>query len=165
VRKQLLPFVAVGALLAGLVVAFTLFVQRGAHIELEGAIQKVRTLSVEAASTIAVLDFRFVNGSNYMFIVRDVAVSLEDRQGDLLEGAVVSEVDAQRLFQYYPVLGQKYNPSLLARTRIQPRESMDRMLAVRFEVSEKEFKQRKGLKIRVEEVDGAVSEIHEGEVR
>jgi len=165
VRKQLLPFVAVGMVIAALMVAFTLFVQRGAHIELEGSIQKVRTLSVEAASTIVVLDFRFVNGSNYPFVVRDVAVSLEDRQGDLIEGAVVSEVDAQRLFQYYPVLGQKYNPSLLARTRIQPRQSMDRMLAVRFEISEKAVQQRKGLTIRVEDVDGPVSEIREGTAR
>jgi len=42
---------------------------------------------------------------------------------------------------------------------------MDRMLAVRFEISEKAFEQRKGLTIRVEEVDGPVSEIREGNAR
>jgi hypothetical protein len=162
VHKQLLPFVGLGVVVAGLLVAFTFFVQRGSHLELEGSIQKVRLLSVEPASTIAVLDFRFVNTSNYLFIVREVAVSLEDREGRFFDGAVVSEVDAQRLFQYYPILGQKYNPSLVVRTRIAPRQSMDRMLAVRFEVPEKQLQERRRLKIRVEDVDGAVSEIVEG---
>jgi hypothetical protein len=162
VRKQLLPFVALGVVLAGLLVAFTFFVQRGAHLELEGSIQKVRTLAVEEHASIAVLDFRFVNPSNYLFMVREVAVSLEDRQGGIFEGAVVSEVDAQRLFQYYPVLGQKYNPSLVVRTRIAPRQSLDRMLAVRFEVSEKQLQERRRLKIRIDDVDGAVSETVEG---
>lgn len=161
-RKQLLPFVALGVVLAGLLVAFTFFVQRGAHLELEGSIQKVRTLAVEEHASIAVLDFRFVNPSNYLFMVREVAVSLEDRQGGIFEGAVVSEVDAQRLFQYYPVLGQKYNPSLVVRTRIAPRQSLDRMLAVRFEVSEKQLQERRRLKIRIDDVDGAVSETVEG---
>jgi len=164
VRKQLLPFVAVGIVIAGLMVAFTLFVQRGAHLELKGSILKVRTLSVEEASTIAVLDFRFVNPSDYLFIVRTVAVSMEDRQERLFEGAVVSDVDAQRLFQYYPLLGQRYNETLLMKTRIAPRQSMDRMLAVRFEVSEKQFQERERLTIRVEDVDGTVSEIVERQV-
>jgi hypothetical protein len=74
---------------------------------------------------------------------------------------VVSEGDAQRIFEYYPALGQKYNPSLVARTRIAARQSMDRMLAARFEVPEKELQARRRLIIRVEEVDGAVSEIAE----
>lgn len=162
-RKQLLPFVALGAVVAGLLVAFTLFLQRGAHLALEGAIQKVRLLSVEEASSIAVLDFRLVNGSDYPFLVREVAVSMEDAQGKMVEGAVISEVDAQRIFHYYPVLGQKYNPTLVARTRIAPRQSLDRMIAARFEVPEKQLQGRRRLKIRVEEVDGVVSEIVEGE--
>jgi len=161
-RKELLPYFGVGVLLAGLAVALTLFLQRGTHLELEGSIQKVRLLSVEEAASIAVLDFRFVNGSDYLFVVREVAVSMEDAQGNVLEGAVISEVDAQRLFQYYPVLGQKYNPTLVVRTRIAPRQSLDRMVAARFEVPEKRLQGRRRLKIRIQDVDGAVSEIVEG---
>jgi len=162
VRKELLPFLGLGVLVAGLAVALTLFLQRGAHLELKGSIQKVRLLSVEEAASIAVLDFRLVNGSDYPFIVREVAVWMEDAQGNVFEGVVVSEVDAQRIFQYYPVLGQKYNPTLVVRTRVVPRQSLDRMVAARFEVSEKQLQGRRGLKIRVGDVDGAVSEILEG---
>lgn len=160
-RKQLLPFVGIGVVVAGLAVALVFYLQRGAHMELKGAIQKVRTLAVEEKASIAVADFRFVNSSDYLFIVREVRMSFEDRQGRIHDGAVASEGDAQRIFEYYPALGQKYNPSLLARTRIGARQSLDRMLAARFEVPEAELQARRRLILRVEEVDGAVSEISE----
>jgi hypothetical protein len=161
VPKQLLPFVGVGIVVVGILVAALFWVQRGAHLELEGSIQKVRTLAVEEAASIAVLDFRFVNSADYPFVVRDVTVSLEDWQGQILEGAVVSEVDARRLFQYYPRLGQKFNDTLVARTRIAPHQTMDRMIAARFEIPEKRLPERRRLRIRVEDVDGPVSEIVE----
>jgi hypothetical protein len=143
------------------VVAVVLYIQRGAHIELKGSIQKVRTLAMDDNSSVAILDFRFVNPSNYGFVVREVKVSLEDKQGRTLDGAVVSEMDAKRIFQYYPMLGQKYNETLLVRTKIGPRQAMDRMVAARFEIPEKLLQDRKQLRIRVEDVDGPVSEIVE----
>lgn len=160
-RKQFLPFIGIGVVVAALAVALVFYLQRGAHVELQGVIQKVRTLAVEEKAAIAVVDFRFVNSSDYLFIVREVSLLLEDARGQIHDGAVVSEGDAQRIFEYYPALGQKYNPSLVARTRIAARQSMDRMLAARFEVPEKELQARRRLIIRVEEVDGAVSEIAE----
>lgn len=162
-RKQLLPFVGIGIVVVAVVVAVVLYIQRGAHIELKGSIQKVRTLAMDDNSSVAILDFRFVNPSNYGFVVREVKVSLEDKQGRTLDGAVVSEMDAKRLFQYYPMLGQKYNETLLVRTKIGPRQAMDRMVAARFEIPEKLLQDRKQLRIRVEDVDGPVSEIVEGQ--
>lgn len=162
-RKQLLPYVGIGVVAVAALVAAILYIQRGAHLELKGSIQKVRTLATDDASAVVVIDFRFVNPSDYRFVVRKVEVSMEDQQGRVLEGAVASEVDAKRLFDSYPVLGQKYNETLLMRTKVGPRESMDRMVAVRFEIPEKLLQARKQLRIRVEDVDGAVSEILEGE--
>lgn len=162
-RKQLLPFVGIGIVVVAVVVAVVLYIQRGAHIELKGSIQKVRTLAMDDNSSVAILDFRFVNPSNYGFVVREVKVSLEDKQGRTLDGSVVSEMDAKRLFQYYPMLGQKYNETLLVRTKIGPRQAMDRMVAARFEIPEKLLQDRKQLRIRVEDVDGPVSEIVEGQ--
>lgn len=162
-RKQLLPYVGIGVFAVAVLVAAIVYIQRGAHLELRGSIQKVRTLATDDSSAVAVIDFRFVNPSDYRFVVRKVEVSLEDKQGRVLEGAVASEVDAKRLFEAYPVLGQKYNETLLMRTKVGPRESMDRMVAARFEIPEKLLQERKQLRIRVEDVDGAVSEILEGE--
>ena len=161
-RKEILPYVALGGVVVAIVVGVVFYVQRGAHLELKGSIQKVRTLALDDSSSLAILDFRFVNPSDYRFIVRQVEVSMEDKNGNVLAGSRVSEVDAKRVFEYYPLLGQKYNETLLVRTKIAPHQSMDRMVAARFEIPEKLLQDRKQLRIRVEDVDGAVSEIVEG---
>src|ERR1044071_4537361 len=108
--------------------------QRGAHVELKGSVLKVRTASLDENSSVAVIDFRFVNPSNVPFVVRSVDVKMEGKDGNSVEGMPVSEVDAKRLFQYYPLLGQKYNDSLLMRDKIPARQAEDRMIAVRFDM-------------------------------
>ena len=159
--KQFWGFLVVGLLVMAVAVVAMLHWTRGEHIELKGAIQKVRLQEMDERSAVAVLDFRFVNPSDYLFVVRTVTVTLEDAKGNLIEGRVSSEPDAQRLFQFYPALGQKFNDTLRARDKIASRQSMDRMVAVRFEMPEAAIAARKNLRIRVEDVDGAVSEIPE----
>lgn len=159
---KLAPFFAIGLVVVAIVVAWILYMQRGAIVTVKGAVLKVRTLPLDENSSLAVIDFRFVNPSDYLFIVRKVDVTAGDPNGQVLEGSVVSEVDARRLFEYYPVLGQKYNDSLIARTKIAAKQSMDRMIAVRFEVPEKILEQRKFLRIRIEELDGPVAVLEEG---
>jgi hypothetical protein len=160
-NKQFLSYVAIGLSLVVVAIAAIFYIQRGAHIELKGAILKVRTLAADERSSVAVIDFRFVNPADYPFIVRRVEVFMEDQEGRVLEGATVADVDAERLFEYFPLLGQKYNDSLVIRTRVEPRESMDRMVAVRFEIPEAGLEARNRLLVRVEDVDGAISEIVE----
>jgi hypothetical protein len=150
-----------GLVVVLIVVGVILFMQRGSHIELKGAILKVRTLALDERSSIAVIDFRFANPSNYPFVVRTVDVSVTGAAGEDHPGSAVSEVDANRLFQYYPVLGQKFNDSLLTRDKIAARTTQDRMIAVRFEIPVAQLEARKNLKIRIEDVDGPVSELAE----
>ena len=157
--RRFLPFLGLGLAVVAAMAGALLWVQRGAHLELAGSIQKVRTLALPDSATVAILDFRFVNTADYRFDVRGVEVLLDTADGRTLSGAVVSEYDARQLFSYYPILGQKYNQTLVARTRIAPHQSLDRMIAARFEIPEQQFEQRKGLRVRVEDVDGAVSEI------
>ena len=154
------------ALVVGLVVVAAgvggvLYMQRGAHVELKGSVLKVRTQAMDENSSVAVIDFRFVNPSDYPFVVKEVVVSIEDKDGKTLEGQPVSELDARRLFQYYPQLGQKYNDSLMMRDKIMGRQSMDRMIATRFEVPEATLESRKKLTIRIVDVDGPVAELRE----
>lgn len=143
------------------VVAGILYLTRGERLELKGGIQKVRLHEMADNSTIAVLDFRFVNPSTHMFVVRTIDVTLEDTSGRQIEGRVSSAVDAQRLFEFYPVLGQKFNDCLKPRDKIGAGQSMDRMVAARFELPESAVAARKNLRIRVEDLDGAVSELAE----
>lgn len=160
-NKQLLKYMGVGLVLVAAAVFFIVYIQEGAHIQIKGEVLKVRSIPADQASSIAIIDFRFVNPADYPFIVRRIEVSLEDQNERTFDGYTISDVDAKRLFEYYPVLGQKFNESLVIRTKIEPKQSMDRMLAVRFDVPKGALEARKKLQIRVEDVDGAVSEIVE----
>jgi hypothetical protein len=151
----------VGLLVVALGIAGVFWMQRGAHVELKGSILKVRTLSLEEKSTVAVIDFRFANSSDYPFVVRKVEVFLVDGKGERIQGETVSELDAKRLFQYYPTLGQKYNETLVLRNKVPARQSWDRMISARFTLPESEVNARKSLVVRVEDVDGPTSEIVE----
>ena len=155
-----------GAMLGGIgvvaaLVGFFLFWTRGAHVELKGKIQKIRTHEIDTASSLAVVDFRFVNPADYPFVVRSVDVYVEGADGKSAEGMIVSEVDAKRIFEGIPELGPKYNETLKIRDKIGPKQSEDKMISARFEMTEAAIEARRRIWVRVEEVDGGVSEIGE----
>ena len=150
-----------GLVAVAILVAWILFIQRGAHIDPKGKILKVRTLALDENSSAVVIDFRFANTSDVGLIVREVTVTLEDTSGRTADGMIVSEMDAKRLFEYYPVLGQKYNDTLIMRDRIGPRQTLDRMIAARFELPLALLDARKKLTVRVEDVDGPFGELTE----
>jgi hypothetical protein len=159
---KLAPFLGVGLVIVALVVVWIVYKQRSAHIELLGSVLKVRTLALDENSAAAIIDCRFRNPSDYPWVVRTVEVTMTDASGKVSDGSPISEVDATSLFTYFPALGQKFNPSLTDRTRIKGGESMDRMLAVRFEVPEKLLQQRKSLRVHIVELDGPEADIVEG---
>ena len=158
-RQFLLTF-GIGLVVILIAVAGIFFLQRGAHVELKGTVLKVRTMGMEDNSSLAVVDFRFVNPSDYPFVVRSVDVTATvDGQNN--SSTPVPEVDAKRIFEYYPILGQKFNTSLLTRDKIPGRKSEDRMIVARFEIPVAKLDARTNLKIRIEDVDGPVSELLE----
>jgi hypothetical protein len=159
--RRLLPFLLIGLAAAAAIVGVGLYLNRGSHIRLEGSVQKVRTLAVDENNSIAFIDFRFVNPSNFRFLVNRVKVILIDKDGREIEGTSIAEVDARRLFEYYPTLGQKYNSTLVIRENIPAGQSMDRMISAQFPVPESVLQERKGLRILIEEVDRAVAEIRQ----
>jgi len=159
--KQFLLTFGIAMVVVLIAVAGILYLQRGAHVELKGAILKVRTMGMEDNSSLAVVDFRFANSSDYPFVVRSVDVTATGADGANYTSTPVSEVDAKRIFEYYPILGQKFNPSLLPRDRIPGRKTEDRMIVARFEIPLTKLDARTNLKIRIEDVDGPVSELVE----
>jgi len=160
-RKELaIPF-AIGLAVIVVAVGAILYIQRGAHIELRGAVLKVRTLPLDEHSSLAVVDFRFANPADYPFVVRSCIIEVQDAAGKTVEGASVPETDVRRIFEYYPVLGQKFNDTLVLKDKIPAHDSQDRMIAARFEIPESELESRKRLLVRIEDVDGPVSEIAE----
>jgi hypothetical protein len=67
-------------------------------------------------------------------------------------------MDAERLISGIPLLGQKYNDSLKERDKVPAHDTVDRMVAARFEVPESKLTGRKRFIVRIQEVDGMVSE-------
>ena len=159
--NRFLAAFGIGLVAVAVAVVVVLYLNRGSHVELTGAFLKVRTAPLDEHSSVAVVDFRFANPSDYPFVVRSVTLVLEDASGRTVDGTSVPESDTERLFQALPLLGQKYNATLIARDKVAPRTTQDRMIAARFEVPESALTMRKQFSIRVDEVDGGVSIINE----
>jgi hypothetical protein len=160
-RKELAVPFAIGLAVILVAIGAVLYMQRGAHVELKGSVLKVRTMALDENASLAVVDFRFANSADYPFVVRSCTVTVEDASGRVTEGVSVTELDARRLFDYYHVLGKKYNDTLLLKDKIAAHESQDRMIAARFEIPVSQLEARKRLVVRVEDVDGPVSELPE----
>ena len=144
------------ALIGGL-----LFVQRGSHLDLKGKVLKVRTAALDENNAVLIADFRITNSADYPFQVQTVTVTVEDQSGGKTDGMTISEADARHLMEVMPLLGQKFNPSLIVRNKVPPHATEDRMIAASFPMPLAALEKRKSLVIRVDEVDGAVSTIKE----
>jgi hypothetical protein len=159
--KNFLTAFVIGIAVIAVAITGVLYMQRGARVGLLGNILKVRTAPLDENSSVAVIDFRFRNPANDPFIVRTVTVILEDADGNQYPGATVSESDARRLFEGLPLLGQKFNDTLVTREKIAPGAAADRMVAARFEAPEARLDKRKRFILRIEDVDGPVTEFSE----
>jgi hypothetical protein len=160
-NRNFLAAFGIGLGLIAVIVGGVLYMQRGARVGLAGSFLKVRTAPLDDNSSVAVIDFRFRNPGDVNFVVRGVTVMLEDASGNQVEGRTVSESDAKRLFEGIPLLGQKFNDTLVTRDKVLAGAAQDRMVAARFEVPEAKLEQRKRLLVRIEDVDGPITEITE----
>jgi hypothetical protein len=147
---------AIAVIIVVIAISSILYSTKGNKVQLTGTMLRVRTHSVDAENTVVFADIRVTNPSTQQFVVQDVDVFVDDLKGDSF-----SETDAQRLFEYYPVLGKKYNPNLMVRQKINPGESIDRMVTVRFGATDERIRDRKALRIVITDVDGAKTEIVE----
>ena len=154
--KNILIASCIGLVCVLIAVGIVLFIQRGAHLDLPGSVLKVRTATLDENSTVAMIDFRLSNTSDYPAVVRTMRVYAEAKNGGRAEGAVVSDVDSQRVFDALPLLGKKYNPSLVLKDSIPGHATWDRMIGARLDVPEAQLQQRKRFIVSIEEIDGAI---------
>lgn len=159
--KNLMVACAIGIGCVIVLVGVVLFVQRGAHLDLPGHFLKVRTAPLSDDAAVAVVDFRVTNASDYPAVVRNVLVYAEDKNGARLAGRTIADSDAQRVFDGIPLLGQKFNASLVLQNKIPGRATWDRMIAASFEVPDAKLQERKRFVVSIEEIDGKIFEIAE----
>jgi len=159
--KNFMIALGAGAVCIAIAVGAILFIQRGAHIGVSGHILKVRTAPLNENSTIVVLDFRVTNPADYPFVARSVTAIFEDAAGNRTEGLTAPEIEAQHIFAGIPVLGEKYNQTMIIRDKVNPRSTLDRMVAARFDLPEAQLQGRKRFVVKIEEIDGQEFEISE----
>jgi hypothetical protein len=161
----------VGLAVIAVLIGGIFYMQRNDKIDLPGKILKVRTALLDDGkndrgddhppTSIAVIDFRVTNPSDVIFEVRTVSVQMVGQDGTVIDGQISSDSDAAAVMQARPVLGEKFNKTLMVKERIGAHASVDRMAAVRFVVPLEQLDARKNLKVRIEEVDGKTFEYSE----
>jgi hypothetical protein len=157
--RWFVPFF-VGLAVVGVAIFGVLYMNRGSHVELKGEILKVRTLA-DGDGTIVFADFRVTNAAAIPFVVSSVKMTMEIPVDEVTPAVIVSKSDVEKDIKYIKVLGPKYNDVLSIQDKLPPVQTVDRMAAGRFPFPPKFFQQRKTLRLRFEEVDGAASEIVE----
>lgn len=156
--KRLLIFFGIGLVAIAIAVVVILTTNKGAHLELVGKILKVRTGGLGETNSIAVMDFRVENPSDLPFTVRDVEITLEKPNGEMVDGVTVSKSDLKQMFQYNRFLGDQYNDGLGLQDTIAPHATVDRMVAAQFEVSEADLEKAKAVHLSIQDVHGPLWE-------
>ncbi len=153
--KQFLVFLAIGLAVVGIIIGFTLVGTKGAHLTLEGKILKVRSLGTDDKNSIVVVDFRVINPTKTQFMVREGVIKITGADGKEITGDTVARSDMNRVFDYYKLLGPKYNEGLVVKDKINGGQMLDRMLAATMAVPASDIDQRKNLTLTLFDIDGA----------
>ena len=125
----------------------------------EGRIGKVRVIQVDPNEAVAILDFSVTNETNHEIIVRSLGTSFDTADGSSVEGHMVAARDLDNIFRNYPELGIQYNPPLKAQDVLPASANIDREVAVRFDVPEAAFANRKDVVLSVDTNGGVVAEL------
>lgn len=142
-----------GGLLGGLVVAGAIIVYNwGATPRLDGEITGVRTLGMDARSSVAIVNFQAENVSNYELSISRRQLEVVDASGNRLQGRILSVFDIQQLFNYFPALGGMRDEPLVDDRSLAPGESLRGLAAARFEIPKHELDTRKELVFRTVDI-------------
>lgn len=154
-------FLAIGIAIAAIVAGLGLYVNRGSHVGLEGAIVKVRLISTDENSCVAVLELRLSNPADIRFLVRDVEIAVDGVKGQTLTVPSIPQIDLDRVLDYFKLAGPRYNPVLRMKENIPGKTDLDRTVAGSFAVPEAALAARSGFRVLIRDVDGPVTEIKE----
>ena len=162
-NKPFVIFLALGLLCVAGYLGFFMNATKDSRLRLEGKILGVHVSGLSgSAATIVALDVRITNTSDVPFVAGSATIRVEPAAGEPMEAVTMGRPDLEQMFQYLPQLGPKVNPLLGAQDRIAGRQALVRTLGARINVLPDVIQSRKGLVLRLEDVDGAIVEIREG---
>jgi hypothetical protein len=159
IEMDLKVVVLSGLLGALLITGGVLLFNRDTAPRLDGQITQVRTLGMDQNSSVAIVNFEAVNGSNNRLIIARRDLLVVGKDGAERAGSTISVSDLQYLFELYPALGGMGFEPLVDRVRLEPEQPLRGILAARFDMAKHDLDQRQAIIFRVEDVDGKRSEL------
>jgi hypothetical protein len=157
--KQFILVLLASLIIIGGVVWLTFSSNQSSQLRLQGSILKVRTLALNPQATLVFADFRITNPTGTPFIVDKLEMELERPGQEIAQGGILTRKETDQVFEYQKLAGPKFNEPLIIQDRIQPGQTVDRMVAARFELTEAEAEARSVLRVRILEIDGRESTI------
>ena len=88
-------------------------------------------------------------------------MTMETPDDEVAKAMTLSKSDVDKIVKTYKLIGPKYNDVLAGQDKIAPGQTIDCMAAGRFNFPPKFLEQRKTLRLKIHEVDGAVAELVE----
>lgn len=156
--KQFWAFFGVGLVAVAAWAAMVWFGNVGSHLVLKGTILKVRTVDASDGGSFAVVDIRLKNPTNVLFVISDIELTVDPASGDAPKNYLISKSDLDAIFQVHPLLGPKFNDGLMVRDKIAPGQTLDGMIAAKFEIPVSQLDRRKSIHLHIEDLDGTVAD-------
>ena len=109
-------------------------------VTLKGSVLKVRTLPLTKDATLVLVDFRISDPTKAAFDVKTIELEMDRKNPEIdaktklpipIPGGILTKVDLDRVFEYEKKIGPRENPNLVPGDRINPGQSIDRMIAAR----------------------------------
>ncbi len=143
------------AVLAIILVIWFGFIQtKGNHLAPTGWIASVRTQSLSDDLTMMVIDFGVLNDSDQQMVVGTIDPWITTPGGNNIHGSLYSASDMPKTFAFYPKLGPQLNQPLLLRGTIDPHKTVNRMVAVEFDVPLRVVTSRRDMTLRLADITG-----------
>ncbi|MCZ2152557.1 MAG: hypothetical protein LC114_01440 [Bryobacterales bacterium] len=132
----------------------------GRYMKLDGTITRVRAVTTGSGQDVLVAEFDITNTAKVPYIVRDAELQIPDGPTPLT-GTTIAVRDVQTLCEHMAALNHDCAQPLMARETIAPGATVRRLVAASFPKSAQELEQRKGLLVRIRELDRMETELRE----
>jgi hypothetical protein len=149
----------IGAVFIAVVAAFVVYGNRSSFLVPTGRILQVRTAPMTDDSSILLIDFEATNPSGREMRIRYITVAIHTPDGASPDNMAIAGTDLPMLFRAHPELGRLDHPYAHEREVIGPGQTVDQIIAVRYDLSESDLKKRKDLQLVVEDVTGPKLEL------
>jgi hypothetical protein len=141
------------------VVAWILHSHSGNYLEPTGKMLQVRTVALDPASSALVIDFEVTNPSGRDMVVRFINVKVTEPDGSIPDNSMIAATDLPAMFRYHTELGALNLTPMRERDHISPGRTVQRVTAVRYDLTEEQLKQRKAVELDIVDVTGPKLEL------